>query len=554
METQESFTIWAYSSPRIEQLVYHGVPYLVRYRAELDNSWRDLHIASKLTLNEIRVMKNCILAIDQGTTSSRALLFDSDGNKLAVGQQEFTQHFPENGWVEHDAMEIWQTTLSSCLSAMESASVSADQIRCIGITNQRETTIVWDRKTGIPIHNAIVWQDRRTSDYCDGLKARNLEPIIQEKTGLLIDSYFSASKIHWILENVTGARARAERGELAFGTVDCFLLWQLSKGRSHRTDATNASRTQLYNIQTSQWDDELLEIFDIPASMLPTVEDCAAEFGECDAEFLGGAIPVTGIIGDQQAAAFGQCCFTEGMAKSTYGTGCFLLLNTGSHIVRSENRLLSTVAYRLAGETSYAVEGSIFMAGATMQWVRDGLQLIQKASESEALAEQASDELSVYLVPAFTGLGAPYWDADARGALYGLTRDSGVIEVVTAALLSVCYQTKDLLVAIQADGGAVESLRVDGGMANNDYVMQKLSDLLDIDVLRPELTETTALGAAYVAGLQAGLFSSLQEINSKWQLQQSFESNKDDSWRDKQYAGWLDAVSRTRSNHGEGNY
>lgn len=493
-------------------------------------------------------MNNCILAIDQGTTSSRALIFDSQGNKLSVGQREFAQHFPDNGWVEHDAMEIWQSTIASCRSALRAASITSEQIRCIGITNQRETTIVWERETGLPIYNAIVWQDRRTSDYCEELKAQHLEEKIQQKTGLLIDAYFSASKIRWILENVAGARERAEKGELAFGTVDCFLLWHLSKGRSHRTDATNASRTQLFNIHTQQWDDELLEIFDIPPSLLPSVEDCAAEYGECDAELFGSAIPVTGIIGDQQAAAFGQCCFWPGMAKSTYGTGCFLLLNTGSHVVQSANRLLSTVAFRLNGETSYAVEGSIFMAGATMQWIRDGLQLIQQASESEALAEKTSEDLSVYLVPAFTGLGAPYWDPEARGALYGLTRDSGVKEVVTAALLSVCYQSKDLLIAIQADGGTVTSLRVDGGMADNDYVMQKLSDLLNAEVLRPELTETTALGAAYVAGLQAGIFESLDEISAKWQLDQRFESGKDDAWREKQYNGWLDAVSRTRTN------
>ncbi len=493
-------------------------------------------------------MSNCILAIDQGTTSSRALIFDSQGNRLSVGQQEFTQYFPDNGWVEHDAMEIWHSTIASCRTALETASITADQIRCIGITNQRETTIVWDRKTGLPIYNAIVWQDRRTGDYCEELKGQHLEEKIQHKTGLLIDAYFSASKIHWILENIAGARERAEKGELAFGTVDCFLLWHLSKGRSHRTDATNASRTQLFNIHTQQWDDELLEIFDIPASLLPTVEDCAAEYGECDAEFFGSAIPVTGVIGDQQAAAFGQCCFSAGMAKSTYGTGCFLLLNTGNQVVQSENRLLSTVAFRLNGETSYAVEGSIFMAGATMQWIRDGLKLIEQASDSEALAEKTSEDLSVYLVPAFTGLGAPYWDPEARGALYGLTRDSGVKEVVTAALLSVCYQSKDLVVAIEADGGTVASLRVDGGMANNDYVMQKLSDLLNLEVLRPELTETTALGAAYIAGLQAGIFKSLEEISAKWKLNQRFEPGKNDAWREKNYDGWLDAVSRTRTN------
>lgn len=497
--------------------------------------------------HEIRVMNECILAIDQGTTSSRALIFDDQGRKLAVGQKEFAQHFPANGWVEHDPMEIWQTTLESCRLALESAAIEASQVRCIGITNQRETTIVWDRETGQPIYNAIVWQDRRTSDYCDALRARELEATIQEKTGLLLDPYFSASKIHWILENVSGARQRAEEGQLAFGTVDSFLLWQLSKGRSHRTDATNASRTQLFNIHTQQWDEELLSIFEIPGSMLPTVEDCAADFGECDAEFFGEALPITGIIGDQQAAAFGQCCFAKGMAKSTYGTGCFMLLNTGDQVVKSENRLLSTVAFRLGGETRYAVEGSIFMAGATMQWIRDGLQLITHASDSEALANQVSDELSVYLVPAFTGLGAPYWDAEARGALFGLTRDTGLKEVVTAALLSVCYQSKDLLHAIEADGGSISSLRVDGGMANNDYAMQNLSDLLDVVVLRPSHTEATALGAAYVAGLQAGMFKSLDEITEKWKVEQRFTPGQSDAWRERRYAGWLDAVSRTRS-------
>jgi len=492
-------------------------------------------------------MNDCILAIDQGTTSSRALIFDDQGRKLAVGQKEFAQHFPANGWVEHDPMEIWQTTLESCRLAMKSAAVEATQIRCVGITNQRETTIVWDRETGQPIYNAIVWQDRRTSDYCDALRARGLEATIQEKTGLLCDAYFSASKIHWILENVAGARQRAEKGELAFGTVDCFLLWHLSKGRSHRTDATNASRTQLFNIHTQQWDEELLSLFEIPASMLPTVEDCAAEFGECDAEHLGAALPITGIMGDQQAAAFGQCCFSRGMAKSTYGTGCFLLINTGDKVVTSQNRLLSTIAFRLKGETRYAIEGSIFMAGATMQWIRDGLQLIQHASESETLASQVSDDLSVYLVPAFTGLGAPYWDASARGALFGLTRDTGLKEVVTAALLSVCYQSKDLLLAIEADGCSVTGLRVDGGMANNDYAMQKLADLLDVEVLRPASTEATAQGAAYVAGLQAGLFTSIEEITEKWQFERCFKPGQSDAWRDQRYAGWLDAVSRTRT-------
>ncbi len=493
-------------------------------------------------------MGKFILAIDQGTTSSRALVFDNSGKQLGMAQQEFKQHFPANGWVEHDATEIWQTTLNSCLNALGNANINAEDLACIGITNQRETTIVWNRKTGEPLCNAIVWQDRRTGPYCEELRQRGLEEFIQNKTGLLIDPYFSATKLRWILQEIPGARQQAEKGELAFGTVDCFLLWQLTGGKSHCTDATNASRTLLFNIEQQSWDDELLELFDIPASLLPEVKDCAADYGTSDAELLGSSIPITGIIGDQQAAAFGQGCFHSGMAKSTYGTGCFLLMNTGEKILKSSNRLLSTVAYRLDGNTSYAIEGSIFMAGATMQWIRDGLKLIDSAAESEALAEASSDDLSVYLVPAFTGLGAPYWDANARAALYGMTRDTGVKEIVTAALMSVCYQTRDLVEAIGADGASLQRLRVDGGMARNNYVLQKLADILDCTVHRPVVTETTALGAAYVAGLHVGLFESLDSIAEKWQLDREFVPVKDDAWRSTQYQGWLDAISRTRSN------
>ncbi len=497
-------------------------------------------------------MSNYILSIDQGTTSSRALVFDGDGNKLGLGQQEFTQHFPANGWVEHDPTEIWQTTLKSCRTALSDANLTAAQISCIGITNQRETTIVWDKKSGKPIYNAIVWQDRRTSDYCDELKDKNLETLIQEKTGLLIDPYFSATKLRWILEQVPGAREKAENGELAFGTVDSYLLWQLTAGKSHYTDASNASRTMLFDIHRQCWDKELLQLFNIPVSMLPEVKDCAADFGNCESDLFGARIPITGMIGDQQAAAFGQCCFEPGMAKSTFGTGCFLLLNTGKKCITSRHRLLSTVAYRLNGETCYAIEGSIFMAGATMQWIKDGLKLIDDASESEKLAEQTSDDLSVYLVPAFTGLGAPYWDPHARAAIYGLTRDSGIKEIVTAALLSVCYQSKDLVEAIKADGAELESLRVDGGMANNDYVLQKLADILDCQVHRPAMTETTALGAAYVAGLHTGIFNSLQSISDKWKLDQTWSPEKDSDWRERQYSGWLDAVNRTRVKQSKG--
>ena len=493
-------------------------------------------------------MSNYILAIDQGTTSSRALVFDHTGKQLGLGQQEFTQHFPDNGWVEHDANEIWDTTLASCEAALEAAGISGSEVACIGITNQRETTVVWDRHTGEPIHHAIVWQDRRTSKYCRELKQQEgLVESVQSKTGLLLDPYFSATKIRWLLNEVPGAREKAERGELAFGTVDSWLLWRLTGGRSHLTDATNASRTMLFNIQQQEWDKELLDLFDVPESVLPEVRDCAADFGTTDAALFGKSIPVTGMIGDQQSAAFGQGCFSAGMAKSTYGTGCFLLLNTGEQVLKSENQLLSTVAYRLNGKTAYAIEGSIFMAGATIQWIRDGLKLIDNAAASEALAEATRDDLAVYLVPAFTGLGAPYWDPDARGAILGMTRDTGIKEVVTAALLSVCYQTRDLIEAIAADGASLATLRVDGGMVKNNYVLQSLADILGVEVHRPEITETTALGAAFMAGLQHGLFSSLEEIAEKWRLEQAFAPQKDDTWREQRYSGWQDAVSRIRS-------
>jgi glycerol kinase len=490
-------------------------------------------------------MEQYILAIDQGTTSSRALVFDANGNQVSLGQEEFNQHYPANGWVEHDATEIWETTLRSCRAAL--GSTSAASITCIGITNQRETTVVWDRETGEPIHHAIVWQDRRTAEYCQQLRSQGHGEQIQHKTGLLLDPYFSATKLRWILDNVDGARARAEQGELAFGTIDSYLLWKLTGGKQHATDATNASRTMLFNIREQQWDDELLALFNIPAAILPEVKDCAADYGVTEESLLGAPIPITGILGDQQAAAFGQCCFTAGTAKSTYGTGCFLLLNTGEELLTSQNRLLGTVAYRLDGKTHYAIEGSIFMAGATIQWLRDEMRLIRSAAESEQLAEATSDDLTVYLVPAFTGLGAPYWDADARGAIFGMTRDTGDKEIVTAGLMSVCYQTRDLVEAIAADGADLRTLRVDGGMVSNNYLLQKLADLLDCEVHRPTVQETTALGAAYVAGLHVGLFASLEEIEAKWQLDRAFTPVKDASWRQARYQGWLQAVGRTRT-------
>ena len=496
-------------------------------------------------------MSRYILAFDQGTTSSRAIVFDAHGNRLGLGQEEFTQHFPQDGWVEHEPEDLWQSSLRSARLALHNAGIDAGDLAAIGITNQRETTLLWNRHTGVPIHRAIVWQDRRTSALCqqlgEQLEARGQAGLIQEKTGLLLDAYFSASKIRWLLDHVPGAREQAARGDLAFGTVDTFLLWRLTAGRSHRTDASNASRTLLFNIHEQCWDEDLLALFDIPASLLPEVLDSAADFGTTAPEILGAAVPIGGIAGDQQAAAFGQCCFEPGMAKSTYGTGCFLLLNTGEQALNSRNRLLSTVAWRLQGKVTYALEGSIFMAGATMQWLRDGLHLFKDAADTEGLARQAHADSSIMFVPAFTGLGAPYWDADARGAIFGLNRDTGIRELVSAALLSVCYQTRDLQEAMAADGVRPQTLRVDGGMARNDYVLQNLADLLGCQVDRPMVTETTALGVAWLAALQCGIHQSLDEIAQHWKLQRSFTPQKDTAWRDQRYAMWQDAVRRTRS-------
>ena len=493
-------------------------------------------------------MPKYLLAIDQGTTSSRAIIFDGDGRRLASAQQEFAQYFPQDGWVEHDGEQIWQSVLAVCRQALAESGLDACEILGIGITNQRETTLVWEADGGRLIHPAIVWQDRRTADYCARLKADGHEELISRKTGLLIDPYFSATKLRWILDRVPGARQRAERGELRFGTVDSFLLWRLTGGAVHRSDASNASRTLLFNIHEQCWDGQLLELFDIPASLLPEVQDCAAHFGDCDPALLGAPIPVLGMAGDQQAALIGQACFEPGMIKSTYGTGCFMVQNTGSTPVASRHRLLTTVAYRLNGEVTYAVEGSIFVAGAALQWLRDGIKLIRHAGESEALAEQTGDACGVYLVPAFTGLGAPYWDPQARGAIFGLTRDTGIKEIVTAGLQSVCYQTRDLLEAMRQDGTeAPGALRVDGGMVVNGWLMQFLADILGVPVERPQITETTALGVAYLAGLQAGLFADLQQIASHWQLQQQFLPSMSPAHREDLYGGWLDAVQRVRS-------
>lgn len=492
-------------------------------------------------------MSEFILSIDQGTTSSRAILFTAEGKVHATAQQEFAQHFPQDGWVEHEPDDLWQTVLSSCQKVLEQAEITTDRVGAIGITNQRETTLVWDRDSGEPLYRAIVWQDRRTADYCELLTQEGLEPLISEKTGLLIDPYFSATKIRWILDQVPGARDKAEQGRLAFGTVDSFLLWKLTGGKVHKTDATNASRTMLFNIHTQCWDDELLELFEIPASMLPEVMDSSDDFGATDADLLGGSIPILGVAGDQQAALFGQTCFTGGMAKSTYGTGCFLMLNTGTTALKSDNRLLTTVAYRLNGKTTYALEGSIFIAGATIHWLRDGLKLISDAGDSEPMAAQTPLDHGVYLVPAFTGLGAPHWDPNARGAIFGLTRDTGIKEIVTAGLQSVCFQTKDLQKAMESDGVRPTTLRVDGGMVANNWVLQFLADSLGARVDRPQIIETTALGVAYLAGLKAGIFESLEQLEALWQCERRFEPLMSKENRDGYYAGWQQAVRRVQS-------
>lgn len=487
---------------------------------------------------------SAILAIDQGTTSTRAIVFDGQGRCVADAQQQLRQYFPSDGWVEHDPVEIWSSTLAVCRQALANAGLHARELAAIGITNQRETSIVWDRATGEPVHKAIVWQDRRTAPLCEKLRRKGHEALVVERTGLLLDPYFSASKISWMLDNVPGLRLRADRGELAFGTVDCWLLWCLTGGRVHATDATNASRTALFNIHQQCWDDDLLALFKVPASLLPEVKDSAADYGATEPDLLGSAVPVCGIAGDQQAALFGQACFERGMAKSTFGTGCFLMVNTGDQPIRSENRLLTTVGYRLEGQVTYAMEGSIFVAGAAIQWLRDGLGLISHAADSEALARKVGASNSVYLVPAFTGLGAPYWDPHARGAITGLTRDTGIAEIVTAGLQSVCYQTKDLVRAIQMDGAPLETLRVDGGMVGNDWLMQLLADMLNVQVDRPQITETTALGAAYLAGLQSGVYADLEQIAGQWQRNRRFTPAMCPASREKAYQGWLDAVDR----------
>ena len=491
-----------------------------------------------------------ILAIDQGTTSSRAIIFDAAMRIKTTAQQEFTQHFPRSGWVEHDPADLWSSTVATCREAIAKAGLGPQDIAAIGITNQRETTLVWDRATGQPVHNAIVWQDRRTADFCRSLRDAGDDRAIIARTGLLADPYFSGTKLKWILDHVEGARDRARRGELLFGTVDSFLIWKLTGGATHATDATNAARTMLYDIRKGRWSKTICDLFDIPMEMLPEVKDCAADFGMTQADLFGRAIPVLGVAGDQQAATVGQACFAPGMMKSTYGTGCFALLNTGGTAVTSHNRLLTTIAYQLDGKPTYALEGSIFVAGAVVQWLRDGLKIIKEAGETQSLAETADPHQNVVLVPAFVGLGAPYWNADCRGAVFGLTRGSGPAELARAALESVGYQTRDLLEAMQADWvatGAQPTLRVDGGMTASDWSMQFLSDIIGARVDRPVVRETTALGAAWLAGQRAGLYPDQAGFAADWALERTFAPQMAENLRNEKYMAWKRAVAATLS-------
>lgn len=486
-----------------------------------------------------------ILAVDQGTTSSRAIVFDTAGRVVAAAAQEIPQLYPQTGWVEQRAQDIYRSTVAVCREALEGAKAAGAEVLTMGITNQRETTLLWDRHSGEPVHNAIVWQDRRTAEHCARLSAQGHEAEISARTGLLLDPYFSATKLAWMLDHVDGARAHAEAGRLAFGTVDSYLLWRLSGGRVHATDATNASRTLLFNIHTQRWDEDLLTLFGVPPAVLPEVRDCAAEFARTDATHFGHVLPVQGIAGDQHAAMVGQSCFSPGMVKSTYGTGCFALLNTGARAVPSHNRLLTTLAYRIGGEPTYALEGSIFIAGAAIKWLRDSLGLLRTAAESEDCARRLDSSKGVYLVPAFTGLGAPHWDPHARGALFGITHDTGPAEIVRAALESVCYQTHELMLAMANDvGEPPRELRVDGGMAANAWLLQRLADLVGITVERPRVIETTALGAAYLAGLQAGMWSSLKELSHHWQADARYQPSITASEREQCLLGWKQALER----------
>jgi len=498
-----------------------------------------------------RMKQECLIAIDQGTTSTRAIVFDPDMNVMAAAQEELPQLYPADGWVEHDPETIWSTALSTARQAMAEAETKGGLVTAIGIANQRETTLLWDPNTGNPIHNAIVWQDRRTTDTCKRLIDDNLTTEIRERTGLLPNPYFSATKIAWLLDNLQGARRLAEEGKLAFGTIDTFLMSRLTNGRIHATDITNASRTSLFNIRKQCWDDALLDIFNVPAAVLPQVHDCCADFGQTAPELLGRAIPILGVAGDQQAATVGQCCLHPGHIKSTYGTGCFVLMNTGDRVVIPDTPLLATIAYRINGKTAYALEGSIFVAGAAVQWLRDGLGLISSAAESEQVAQELTDNNGVYIVPAFTGLGAPHWLPDVRGAIFGLSRSTGRAEIVRAVLESVCYQTHDLFAAMEDSGIKPSSLRVDGGMVANSWMVQFLADILDLPVDRPRIMETTALGAACLAGMQAGLLGPLEDLPGKWQMDTRFQPQITAEHRKRLLSGWHDCVQRVVSRGGQ---
>jgi glycerol kinase len=498
-------------------------------------------------MGDSKAAEGVLLAIDQGTSSSRAIAFSTAGAVVAMEQQAFEQLYPASGWVEHDAEVIWATVISTTRAVMERLREKKRPIMAIGVTNQRETTVVWDRRTGVPLYNAIVWQDRRTAERCRRLADDGHEDEVTEKTGLRLDPYFSATKLAWILDRVPGARDTAKAGHIAFGTVDSFLIWRLTRGRLHVTDVTNASRTALFDIRNGCWDEALCRLFDVPMSCLPEVRDSAGDFGVADAAILGEALPIRGVAGDQQAALIGQACFAAGDLKSTYGTGAFMVLNTGPHLVRSANRLLSTIAYQLEGKITYALEGSIMSAGATIQWLRDGLALVSRASEVEALASSVPDAGGVYLVPAFTGLGAPYWDPDARGAIVGLSRASGRGEIARAGLDSVAYQTRDLLDAMEADKIRPPTLKVDGGMAQNGLFLQRLADILNLPILRPKMAESTAFGAACLAGLGCGVYRSLDDIASLWEADARCEPRMDAATRERELVGWRDAVARVRT-------
>lgn len=491
-------------------------------------------------------MGKYLIALDQGTTSSRSIIFDKQGNIINSAQMEFTQIFPQPGWVEHDPMEIWSSQLAVLTEAKARGGIDTSDIAAIGITNQRETTIVWDRHTGKPVYNAIVWQCRRTAEYCDELKAKGFDKIVREKTGLLVDAYFSGTKVRWILENVEGAREKAEKGDLLFGTVDCWLIWKLTKGKCHVTDYTNASRTMMYNIHTLEWDDELLKELNIPKSMLPEVKPSSCVYGNTDAEYLGGEVPIAGIAGDQQAALFGQCCFEEGLVKNTYGTGCFILMNTGEKAVASKNGLLTTIAWGLDGKVEYALEGSVFVAGAAIQWLRDGLRMIDNAAFTETYSKKVKDSAGVYVVPAFVGLGAPYWDQYARGIIVGLTRGVEKEHFVRATVESLAYQSYDVMKAMEADAEVVlKEIHVDGGASANNFLMQFQSDILGIDVLRPKIIESTALGAVYLAGLAVGYYKDKEDIRQNVELDRNFRPGMEETTRQELLAGWKEAVKRS---------